>query len=275
MTTFLNLIASEPDIARAPVMIDSSRWDVLEAGLKCLQGKGVVNSISLKEGEEAFVEQARTVLRYGAAVIVMAFDEDGQADSLEQRISICSRAWRILTEQVGFPPEDIIFDPNIFAVATGIAEHNSYGIDFIEAVQQIKEVCPGALVSGGLSNISFSFRGQDQIREAIHSVFLYHAIRAGLDMAIVNAGQLEIYDEIDPRLRTAVENVVLNRTDNATEELLELAQEFQGGKQKESSSEEWRELTVHDRLVHALVKGINHHIEADTCSCPISKKKKG
>jgi 5-methyltetrahydrofolate--homocysteine methyltransferase len=264
MTTFLNLIASEPDIARVPVMIDSSRWDVLEAGLKCLQGKGVVNSISLKEGEEAFVEQARTVLRYGAAVIVMAFDEDGQADSLEQRISICSRAWRILTEQVGFPPEDIIFDPNIFAVATGIAEHNSYGIDFIEAVQQIKEVCPGALVSGGLSNISFSFRGQDQIREAIHSVFLYHAIRAGLDMAIVNAGQLEIYDEIDPRLRTAVENVVLNRTDNATEELLELAQEFQGGKQKESSSEEWRELTVHDRLVHALVKGINHHIEADT-----------
>jgi len=264
MTRFLQLIASEPDIARVPVMIDSSRWDVLEAGLQCLQGKGVVNSISMKEGEEAFIEQARIVLRYGAAVIVMAFDEQGQADSLERRVSICERAWKLLTEEVGFPPEDIIFDPNIFAVATGIPEHNNYGVDFIEATRRIKEACPGALVSGGLSNISFSFRGQDRIREAIHSVFLYHAIHAGLDMAIVNAGQLEIYDEIDPRLRAAVENVVLNRTDDATEHLLELAQEFQGGSQKETTDEQWRMLPVHDRLVHALVKGINTDIEADT-----------
>ena len=264
MRQFINLIASEPDIARVPVMIDSSRWDVIEAGLQCLQGKGVVNSISMKEGEETFIEQARAVRRYGAAVIVMAFDEKGQADSLESRVSICVRAWKILTEEVGFPPEDIIFDPNIFAIATGIPEHNSYGVDFIEATRQIKAACPGALISGGLSNISFSFRGQDRIREAIHSVFLYHAIHAGLDMAIVNAGQLEIYDEIDPRLRTAVENVVLNRTEDATEHLLELAQEFQGGGQKEVSDEQWRSLPVHDRLVHALVKGINQHIEQDT-----------
>jgi len=264
MTHFLKLIASEPDIARVPVMIDSSRWEVLEAGLQCLQGKGVVNSISMKEGEEKFREQARMALRYGAAVIVMAFDEKGQADSLERRVSICSRAWKILTEEVGFPPEDIIFDPNIFAIGTGIAEHNNYGVDFIEATRQIKQACPGALISGGLSNISFSFRGQDRIREAIHSVFLYHAIRAGLDMAIVNAGQLEIYDEIDPRLRTAVENIVLNRTDDATDFLLELAQEFQGGARKEAADEQWRSLPIHDRLVHALVKGINSHIEEDT-----------
>jgi 5-methyltetrahydrofolate--homocysteine methyltransferase len=264
MTQFLNLIASEPDIARVPVMIDSSRWEVLEAGLQCLQGKGVVNSISLKEGEEPFIRQARTILRYGAAVIVMAFDEQGQADSLDKRVLICQRAWRILTEEVGFPPEDIIFDPNIFAVATGITEHNSYGVDFIEATRRIKQQCPGALVSGGLSNISFSFRGQDRVREAIHAVFLYHAIHAGLDMAIVNAGQLEIYDEINPRLRTAVENVVLNRTDDATDHLLDLAQEFQGGREKEAADEQWRELSVHDRLVHALVKGINSHIEEDT-----------
>jgi 5-methyltetrahydrofolate--homocysteine methyltransferase len=264
MIQFLNLIASEPDIARVPVMIDSSRWDVLEAGLQCLQGKGVVNSISMKEGEETFIEQARMALRYGAAVIVMAFDESGQADSLEHRVAICVRAWKILTAEVGFPPEDIIFDPNIFAIGTGIPEHNNYGVDFIEATRQIKEACPGALISGGLSNISFSFRGQDRIREAIHSVFLYHAIRAGLDMAIVNAGQLEIYDEIDPRLRTAVENIVLNRTDDATEHLLELAQEFQGGARKEAADEQWRTLPVHDRLVHALVKGINSHIKEDT-----------
>ncbi|MBT8058234.1 MAG: methionine synthase, partial [Gammaproteobacteria bacterium] len=264
MTRFLNLIASEPDIARVPVMIDSSRWEVLESGLQCLQGKGVVNSISMKEGEEAFREQARLVRRYGAAVIVMAFDEDGQADTLERRVAICRRAWRILTEEVGFPPEDIIFDPNIFAVATGIPEHDRYGLDFIEATRQIKAACPGALISGGLSNISFSFRGQDRIREAIHSVFLYHAIRAGLDMAIVNAGQLEIYDEIDPRLRTAVENVVLNRTEDATEHLLELAQEYQGERRQEVSDEAWRQLPVHDRLVHALVKGVNSHVEEDT-----------
>ena len=264
MTRFLNLIAGEPDIARVPVMIDSSRWEVLEAGLQCLQGKGIVNSISMKEGKESFVGLAKTVLQYGAAVIVMAFDEKGQADSLESRVSICKRAWRILTEEVGFPPEDIIFDPNIFAIGTGIPEHNNYGVDFIEAARQIKKHCPGALISGGLSNISFSFRGQNQIREAIHSVFLYHAIQAGLDMAIVNAGQLEIYDEINPRLRTAVENIVLNRTEDATEHLLALAQEFQGGRDKETASEQWRELPVHDRLVHALVKGINSHVEEDT-----------
>ena len=265
MTQFLNLIASEPDIARVPVMIDSSRWDVLEAGLQCLQGKGVVNSISMKEGEAPFIEQAKTVLRYGAAVIVMAFDENGQADSLERRVAVCQRAWKILTEEVGFPPEDIIFDPNIFAIGTGIAEHNSYGVDFIEATRQIKAACPGALISGGLSNVSFSFRGQDRIREAIHSVFLYHAIQAGLDMAIVNAGQLEIYDEIDPRLRNAVEDIVLNRSEEATENLLELAQEFQGGgARKEGVDEQWRQLPVRERLVHALVKGINSHIEADT-----------
>jgi len=265
MTTFLNLIASEPDIARVPVMIDSSRWDVLEAGLKCLQGKGVVNSISLKEGEAQFIEQALAIRRYGAAVIVMAFDERGQADTVERRVAVCRRAWDLLTGEVGFPPEDIIFDPNIFAIATGMAEHNSYAVDFIEAARQIKAACPGALISGGLSNISFSFRGQDRIREAIHSVFLYHAIQAGLDMAIVNAGQLGIYDEIDARLRTAVENVVLNRTEDATEQLLSMAQEFQGGaQQQDSGDEEWRTLPVHDRLVHALVKGINSHIESDT-----------
>ncbi len=264
MVHFLNLIASEPDIARVPVMIDSSRWEVLEAGLQCLQGKGVVNSISLKEGEKPFIEQARTILRYGAAVIVMAFDENGQADNLESRVAICKRAWRILIDEVGFPPQDIIFDPNIFAIATGIAEHNNYGVDFIEATRQIKEQCPGALISGGLSNISFSFRGQDRVREAIHSVFLYHAIKAGLDMAIVNAGQLEIYDEIDPTLRRTVEDVVLNRSEDATDRLLELAQKFQGTNEKEEVSEQWRELPVHDRLVHALVKGINSHVEADT-----------
>ncbi len=264
MTTFLKLIASEPDIARVPVMIDSSRWEVLEAGLQCLQGKGVVNSISMKEGEQPFIEQARKVLKYGAAVIVMAFDEAGQADTLERRVEICKRAWKILTEEVGFPPEDIIFDPNIFAVATGIAEHNSYGLDFIEATRQIKQACPGALISGGLSNISFSFRGQDRIREAIHSVFLYHAIQAGLDMAIVNAGQLEIYDEIDPRLREAVEDVVLNRSPGATEVLLEIAQEFQGGGKQQVVDDQWRQLPVNQRLSHALVKGINSHVEEDT-----------
>jgi 5-methyltetrahydrofolate--homocysteine methyltransferase len=223
MTRFLHQIASEPDIARVPVMIDSSRWEVLEAGLACLQGKGIVNSISLKEGEATFISQAQTILKFGAAVIVMAFDEQGQADTLEKRVSFCLRAWKLLTEEVGFPAEDIIFDPNIFAVATGIEEHNGYGLDFIEATRRIKKKCPGALVSGGVSNISFSFRGQDRVREAIHSVFLYHAVRAGMDMGIVNAGQLEIYDEIDPVLRDAVEDVVLNRRADATDRLLELA----------------------------------------------------
>ena len=264
MTRFLHQIASEPDIARVPVMLDSSRWEVLEAGLACLQGKGVVNSISLKEGEAVFIEQARTILRFGAAVIVMAFDENGQADSLEKRVSFCERAWNLLTREVGFPPEDIIFDPNIFAVATGIEAHNSYGIDFIEATRRIKKSCPGALVSGGVSNISFSFRGQDRIREAIHSVFLYHAVRAGMDMGIVNAGQLEIYDEIDPALREAVEDVVLNRRPDATDRLLELAQEYQGVNKTEQVDEAWRQEPVAERLKHALVKGINTYIKEDT-----------
>jgi 5-methyltetrahydrofolate--homocysteine methyltransferase len=264
MTRFLNQIASEPDIARVPVMLDSSRWEVLQAGLTCLQGKGVVNSISLKEGEEVFKAQAREILRFGAAVIVMAFDENGQADTLEKRVGFCERAWRLLTDEVGFPPEDIIFDPNIFAVATGIEEHNSYGIDFIEATRRIKQSCPGALVSGGVSNVSFSFRGQERIREAIHSVFLYHAVHAGMDMGIVNAGQLEVYDEIDPRLRDAVEDVVLNRREDATDRLLGLAQEFQGSGKHDEVDESWRQLPVEERLQHALVKGINSFIAEDT-----------
>ena len=264
MVRFLNQIASEPDIARVPIMIDSSRWDVLEAGLACLQGKGIVNSISMKEGEEPFIAQARTILRYGAAVIVMAFDENGQADTLQKRIDICERAWKILTETVGFPPEDIIFDPNIFAVATGMEEHNSYGYDFIEATREIKKRCPGVLISGGVSNISFSFRGQDRVRGAIHSVFLYHAIHAGMDMGIVNAGQLEVYDEIDPELRDAVEDVILNRHTDAAENLLQIAQRFLGARESEESTEEWRALPVQERIRHSLVKGINAYIEEDT-----------
>ncbi len=264
MTHFLKLIASEPDISRVPVMIDSSRWEVIEAGLRCLQGKGIVNSISMKEGEAKFIEQARLVRRYGAAAIVMAFDEKGQADSLERRVAVCQRAWKILIEQVGFPPEDIIFDPNIFAVATGIAEHATYGVDFIEATRQIKQLCPGAKISGGVSNVSFSFRGQDRVREAIHAVFLYHAIHAGMDMGIVNAGQLEVYDEIAPGLREAVEDVILNRREDSTERLLEIAQQFQGGADREVDVAAWRDAPVHERLVHALVKGITSHIEEDT-----------
>jgi 5-methyltetrahydrofolate--homocysteine methyltransferase len=264
MTRFLHQISSEPDIARVPVMLDSSRWEVLEAGLSCLQGKGVVNSISLKEGEAEFITHARTIMRFGAAVIVMAFDENGQADSLEKRVSFCERAWKLLTREVGFPSEDIIFDPNIFAVATGMKEHNNYGIDFIEATRRIKQSCPGALISGGVSNISFSFRGQNRIREAIHSVFLYHAVHAGMDMGIVNAGQLVIYDEIDPALRVAVEDVVLNRRPDATDRLLELAQEFQGINKTETIDEAWRKAPVEERLKHALVNGINTFIEEDT-----------
>jgi 5-methyltetrahydrofolate--homocysteine methyltransferase len=264
MVRFLHQIASEPDIARVPVMIDSSRWDVLEAGLACLQGKGVVNSISLKEGEQPFLEQARTVMRFGAAVIVMAFDEQGQADSLERRVAICERAYRLLTGKLGFPPEDIIFDPNIFAIATGIAEHDNYGVDFIKATTAIKKRCPGALISGGVSNISFSFRGQDRVREAIHSVFLYHAIRAGMDMGIVNAGQLEVYDQIDAELRTAVEDVVLNRRADSTDRLLAIAQHYQGQRSAAEETEEWRGWPVAERLQHALVKGINQYVEEDT-----------
>jgi 5-methyltetrahydrofolate--homocysteine methyltransferase len=228
MQRFLSLAAAEPDIARVPVMIDSSKWEILEAGLKCIQGKGIVNSISMKEGEAKFVEQARLVRRYGAAVIVMAFDEQGQADTQARKVEICARAYRILTEQVGLPAEDIIFDPNIFAIATGIEEHDNYGVDFIEATRAIKHRLPHALVSGGVSNVSFSFRGNEPVREAIHAVFLYHAIHAGMDMGIVNAGQLAVYDEIEPELKEAVEDVVLNRRSDATERLLDLSGRYRG-----------------------------------------------
>ncbi len=265
MTRFLSLVAAEPDIARVPVMIDSSKWSVIEAGLKCVQGKGVVNSISLKEGEAAFIEHARTVRRYGAAVVVMAFDERGQADSVERKVAICERAHRILTQEVGFPPEDIIFDPNIFAVATGIEEHNRYALDFIEATREIKRRLPGARVSGGLSNVSFAFRGNDPVREAMHSVFLYHAISAGMDMGIVNAGQLAIYEEIPAELRERVEDVILNRRADATERLLEIAGRFKSdGSTRRPDDLEWRSWPVTRRLAHALVKGIDEFVVADT-----------
>ncbi len=265
MTTFLNLIASEPDISRVPIMIDSSKWEVIEAGLKCVQGKAIVNSISLKEGEVPFLQQARLIKRYGAATVVMAFDETGQADTQARKVEICQRSYKLLVEDVGFPPEDIIFDPNIFAVATGIEEHNNYAVDFIEATRVIRQTCPYSHVSGGLSNISFSFRGNNPVREAMHSVFLYHAIRAGLDMAIVNAGQLEVYDEIPQELRDAVEDVILNRHEDATDKLLELAPKYQGdGKTVVKEDLAWRELPVNKRLEHALVKGITDYIEDDT-----------
>ena len=267
MVTYLNLIASEPDVARVPVMIDSSKWPVIEAGLKCVQGKAIVNSISMKEGEEVFIEQARLVRDYGAAVIVMAFDEKGQADTVERKVEICRRAYRLLTETVGFDPEDIIFDPNIFAIATGIEEHNSYGYDFIEATRKIKGLLPHSLVSGGVSNVSFSFRGNNVVREAIHSVFLYHAIEAGLDMGIVNAGQLAIYEDLPRDLRDAVEDVVLNRRDDATERLLAVAGKFRGqGSERKTSAQDmsWRELPVGKRLEHALVAGIDEFVIEDT-----------
>jgi 5-methyltetrahydrofolate--homocysteine methyltransferase len=265
MTTFLSLIASEPDIARVPIMIDSSKWTVIEAGLKCVQGKGIANSISLKEGEAPFLEQARKVLRYGAAVVVMAFDEKGQAETAERKFAICERAYKLLTEKVGFPPEDIIFDPNIFAVATGIEEHNNYAVDFIEATRLIKEKLPYAHVSGGVSNLSFSFRGNDLVREAMHSVFLYHAIQAGMDMGIVNAGQLAIYEDIEPELRVLVEDVILNRREDATDRLVEAADRYkgQGGKKREEDLS-WREKPVDERLTHALVNGIATYIDEDT-----------
>jgi len=266
MVTFLDLIASEPDVARVPIMVDSSKFSVIEAGLRCIQGKPVVNSISMKEGEAEFVEQARRVRDYGAAVIVMAFDEDGQADTVERKLEICRRSHRILTEQVGFPAEDIIFDPNIFAVATGIEEHNGYGIAFIEATRRIKEELPYALVSGGVSNVSFSFRGNNPVREAIHSVFLYHAIRAGMDMGIVNAGQLAIYEDLPGELRQAVEDVVLNRRDDATDRLLAIAEKYRGdgsGGQKRTTDLGWREWPVEKRLEHSLVKGIDEYVIED------------
>jgi 5-methyltetrahydrofolate--homocysteine methyltransferase len=265
MARFLNLIASEPDIARVPVMVDSSKWSVIEAGLKCLQGKGIVNSISLKEGEGPFLAHARQVRDYGAAVVVMAFDEKGQADSVERKVSICERSYRLLTEQVGFPAEDIIFDPNIFAVATGIEEHNRYALDFIEATAQIRERCPHALISGGVSNVSFSFRGNEPVREAMHSVFLYHAIRAGMTMGIVNAGQLAIYEQIEPELRERVEDVILNRREDATERLLEVAARYKGeAGTKRTEDLAWRNWPVAKRLEHALVRGIDEYVIEDT-----------
>ncbi|CAM3439507.1 methionine synthase [Paracoccus nototheniae] len=266
MVEYLNLLAAEPDIARVPIMIDSSKWEVIEAGLKCVQGKPVVNSISMKEGEDQFRQQARLCLAYGAAVVVMAFDEDGQADTAARKIQICERAYRILVDEVGFPPEDIIFDPNIFAVATGIEEHNNYGVDFIEATSWIRANLPHAHVSGGVSNLSFSFRGNEPVREAMHAVFLYHAIQAGMDMGIVNAGQLAVYDQIDPDLREACEDVVLNRRDDGTERLLEIAERFRGDGQgaKREKDLSWREWPLDKRLEHALVNGITEYIEADT-----------
>lgn len=265
MTRFLNLIAGEPDIARVPIMVDSSKWDVIETGLKCIQGKPVVNSISMKEGEAEFLEKAKLCQRYGAAIIVMAFDEDGQADTAARKIEICKRSYELLVEN-GFPPEDIIFDPNIFAVATGIEEHNNYAVDFIEATQWIRDNLPHAGVSGGVSNVSFSFRGNNPVREAIHSVFLYHAIKAGMNMGIVNAGQLAIYDDLPEELREAVEDVVNNRTDSATENMLDIAEKYRGDGKTQSKKEDlaWRELPVKKRLQHALVKGINAFIEEDT-----------
>ena len=266
MVRFLNLIAAEPEISKVPIMIDSSKWDVIEAGLKCIQGKGIVNSISMKEGEEKFIEQAKLIKRYGAAVIVMAFDETGQADTRERKFEICKRSYKVLTQKAGFPPEDIIFDPNIFAVATGIDEHNNYAVDFIEAVKDIKENLPHAMISGGVSNVSFSFRGNNPVREAIHAVFLYYCIKNGMDMGIVNAGQLAIYEDIPEELRNAVEDVVLNRHNDATENLLAIADKYResGAAQEDAQDAEWRTWPVGKRLEHALVKGITEFIEEDT-----------
>jgi len=266
MVKFLNLVASEPEISKVPIMIDSSKWEVIEAGLKCIQGKGVVNSISMKEGEEAFLHQARLLRRYGAAVIVMAFDEEGQADTRERKVEICTRAYKLLTEEVGFPPEDIIFDPNIFAIATGIEEHNNYAVDFIEAVGDIKRTLPHAMISGGVSNVSFSFRGNDTVREAIHAVFLYYAIKNGMDMGIVNPTMLAIYADIPEELRNAVEDVVLNRHEDGTEVLLDLAEKYRGSGGEKAKKEDlaWREWAVEKRLEHALVKGVADYVEEDT-----------
>jgi len=264
MAQFLKLITAEPDISRIPVMIDSSKWSIIEAGLKCVSGKPIVNSISMKEGEAAFLDHARKCMAYGAAAVVMAFDEVGQADTRDRKIEICERAYKLLTG-IGFPPEDIIFDPNVFAVATGIEEHNNYAVDFIEAVREIKARCPHVHISGGLSNLSFSFRGNEPVRRAMHSVFLYHAIPAGMDMAIVNAGQLDVYDTIDPALRTACEDVVLNRDPDAGERLVALAESYRGtDAATEKAAEEWRGWPVIKRLEHALVKGIDAYVVEDT-----------
>ncbi|MFI5308743.1 MAG: methionine synthase, partial [Polyangiales bacterium] len=263
MTTFLNMIATEPEIARLPIMIDSSKWEVLEAGLKCVQGKSIVNSISLKEGEQVFLEHARRVQRYGAAVVVMAFDETGQADTIARKVAICARAYRLLTEKLAFEPSDIVFDPNVLAIATGIKEHDEYAINFIEATRQIKQRCPGVHVSGGISNLSFSFRGNDAVREAINAAFLYHAIKAGLDMGIVNAGQLMVYEDIEPELRERIEDVLWNRWPDGTERLVELADRFKGGGKKRELDLAWRDAPVEKRIEHALVHGVSDHIVAD------------
>jgi 5-methyltetrahydrofolate--homocysteine methyltransferase len=274
MTTFLKLISAEPDIARVPVMIDSSKWSVIEAGLKCVSGKPIVNSISMKEGEEQFLDQARKCMAYGAAVVVMAFDETGQADTKDRKVEICERAYKLLTG-IGFPPEDIIFDPNVFAIATGIDEHRRYGLDFIEATREIRKRCPHVHISGGLSNLSFSFRGNEPVRKAMHSVFLYHAIPAGMDMAIVNAGQLDIYDDIDPELRELCEDVIFDRRDDATDRLITLAEKFRGTDEvAEKAAAEWRGYEVHKRLEHALVKGIDAHIIEDTEEMRLAVKKR-
>ncbi len=276
MVRFLNLCASEPDIAKVPIMVDSSKWEVIEAGLKCIQGKGIVNSISLKEGKDKFVEQATLIRRYGAAVIVMAFDEAGQAETRQRKLEICTQAYRILVDEVGFPPEDIIFDPNIFAIATGIEEHNNYAVDFIEAVADIKRDLPHAMISGGVSNVSFSFRGNNYVREAIHAVFLYHCFKNGMDMGIVNAGQLEVYDNVPPKLRQAVEDVVLNRRDDATERLLDVAADYAAkgfDKEEDATALEWRSWPVEKRLEHALVKGITEFIVEDTEQARINAAK--
>ena len=275
MTTFIKRIAAEPDIARVPLMIDSSKWSVIEAGLKCVSGKPIVNSISMKEGEQQFLEHARLCMAYGAAVVVMAFDETGQADTKARKVEICKRAYDLLMS-IGFPPEDIIFDPNIFAVATGIEEHNNYGVDFIEALKELRLLCPHAHYSGGLSNLSFSFRGNEPVRRAMHSIFLYHAIPAGLDMAIVNAGQLDIYDDIDPELRVACEDVILNRDPDATERLITLAEKYRGTDVAQEKAEaEWRGWPVTKRLEHALVKGIDAHIVDDTEEARLAIKAAG
>ncbi|MGC3972722.1 MAG: dihydropteroate synthase [Pirellulales bacterium] len=265
MTKFLNLVSAEPEVCRVPIMVDSSKWSILEAGLKCIQGKGIVNSISLKAGEEEFLAQARLLRRYGAAVVVMAFDEEGQAVTIEDKVRICKRAYDLLTQQIGFPPEDIIFDPNILTVATGIEEHNKYAINFIEATRQIKQQCPGASISGGVSNISFSFRGNEPVRQAMHSAFLYHAVKAGMDMGIVNAGQLPSYDDIPKDLLERVEDVLFDRRPDATERMLEFAASVkQQGPRDLSAEMAWRNEPVEKRLAHALLRGIVEFIEADT-----------
>ena len=264
MIKFLRLIASEPEICRVPIMIDSSKWQVIEEGLKNIQGKGIVNSISLKEGEKEFLKQARLIKKYGAAVVVMAFDEEGQADTYDKKVSISKRAYRLLTEKVQLPPEDIIFDPNIFAVATGIQEHNNYGKDFIRAAKTIKKEMPAVHISGGVSNLSFSFRGNDLVREAMHSCFLYHAIQNGMDMGIVNAGQLTVYDKIDEELKNAIEDVIFNRNENATDVLVDLAENFRGQKKEKKIDDSWRKLKINERISHSLVQGIDQYIIEDT-----------